>query len=178
MIAMTHNSATYFGNCWESGSHSDGSPFKTNKTATTTERWRKRAISRKIYNVDRWIFIGNMRPSTLLACGLYFFPFHSFLFFSLALKCPFHFPYVFLPTLLLKRNVCLFPWNEHYFMKRTFAFETEITCTQTNSSFQTKRGLVKNSFSFQYQTPNNRWRMFQRLSYSKSRLTLRNTSKY
>lgn len=38
------------------------------------------------------IFIGNMRPSTLLACGFHFFllPFLFFLF-SLAFKCPFHF---------------------------------------------------------------------------------------
>lgn len=40
------------------------------------------------------IFIGNMRPLTLLTCGFHFFcfsfPFLVFLF-SLAFKCPFHF---------------------------------------------------------------------------------------
>lgn len=62
-----------------------------------TKRWRKRAISRKIYNVDWYIY----RQYAAIDAPCVWIPFFSFAFrflfpflfflFSLAFKCPFHF---------------------------------------------------------------------------------------
>lgn len=84
----------------------DDSPFQrykivatTTSTSTTTAKRNDGGKEPFQGKFIMWIgiFIGNMRPSTLLACGFHFFFFFVILFpsvcsfFSLAFKCPFHF---------------------------------------------------------------------------------------
>lgn len=74
----------------ENGSHSDGSPLSGKQNGNNDLLWRKRTIWRKIYNVDRCIYRQYAAIDTPCEWIVYSFP-SSFLFLSLAFKCPFLF---------------------------------------------------------------------------------------
>lgn len=111
------------------------------------KRWRKRAIWKKIYNVDWYIYRQYAAVDS---------PCVWIIFFSLALKCPFPFSlrYFFFSSFL------------HFFLKmrpffllydQPMAHQIPNWNRNRNIDRKTKQGLVKNSFSFRYQTPKNRW---------------------
>lgn len=102
------------------------------------------------------IFIVDMRPSTLLACGLYiFFPFFISFQVSISFSLRFSFYTPFKNASISRLDIIYTNGPSNSKRKHTL--------TKHSHWFQTKRGLVKNSFSFRYQTPNNR-KMLLRLS--------------
>lgn len=214
---MTHtllliHSATYFGLCficiveW-AAALGDDSPFSkipnnnnntindinnkcnSSNNNSETKRWRKRAISRKIYNVDWYIY----RQYAAIDAPCVWIPFFSFAFrflfpflfflFSLAFKCPFHFLFgclfpqslSFLSSLRLFKEKNMRPFSltgYYYFIQRAIhPIRKRKTCIDL---YEMRRpgqarpnAREKNHFHFNI---NNRWLLLGS-SNSKSRPT-------